>query len=86
MTELIEIVDATQIHEGEGLFIPKALFSGYERVEIEIADDGTIVLRPGMRPLHEVCQSMDARREMLREKYGLVRDSSQLIRQDRDSR
>lgn len=84
MTEMIRIFDSEQIREG--LFIPLDLFAGHEGVEIKITEDGVVVIRPRERTLNEICQSIDNRREALRSSYGLMDDSSALIREDRDGR
>jgi hypothetical protein len=84
MTEVIQILGSDQVREG--LFIPLDLFAGHEGIEVRINDDGVVTIRPRERTLTEVCQSIDQRRESLETGYGLMDDSSLLIREDRDRR
>jgi hypothetical protein len=84
MTEVIQILGSDQIREG--LFIPLDLFAGHEGIEVRIDDDGVVTIQPRERTLAEVCQSIDKRRESLQTGYGLMDDSSLLIREDRDRR
>lgn len=69
-----------------GLFIPKELFGDFSDLEINISPDRVITIRSITRNRKEICCSMDARREKLREQYGLMDDSSKIIREFRDSR
>ena len=84
MTNVIQITGDDQIREG--LFIPIDLFAGHEGIEVHITDEGVVTIRPRERTLHDVCQSIDRRREALKRSYGLMDDSSILVREDRDSR
>lgn len=52
----------------------------------DITPDRVITIRPITRNRKEICCSMDARREKLREQYGLMDDSSKIIYEFRDSR
>jgi hypothetical protein len=84
MTNVIQIADDDQIREG--LFIPLDLFAGHEGIEVKITDEGVVTIQPRERTLLDVCRSIDRRREALKGSYGLMDDSSILIREDRERR
>jgi len=70
----------------EGVFIPKTLFGEAEELEIVFSDDKSVTIRPRRQSRVNLRQRIDARREMLRARFGQMSDSSTLIRQFRDER
>jgi hypothetical protein len=84
MVKIAYAIEEDEIREG--LFIPLELLEGHKNVEVEIADDGAVIIRPRKRSLAEIRRSIDRRREALRAMHGMMEDSSIVIREDRDSR
>ena len=70
----------------EGLFIPKDMFIGHTSIEIKMANGNVMIVRPQERSLVEIRRSIDRRREAIKAQYGMLGDSTLLIREDRDSR
>ena len=70
----------------EGVFIPKTLFGEAKELEIVFSDDKSVTIRPRRQSRVNLRQRIDARREMLRARFGQMSDSSTLIRQFRDER
>ncbi len=83
MTEVVQTLDSEQIREG--LFIPLELFAGHDGIEIKVTDDGVVTIRPRERRLSDVWRTIDSRREALKHSHGLMDDSTNLIREDRDN-
>ncbi len=71
----------------DGIFIPKELIPGFERVEVDTSDPRVIVIRSPRRSrgLEAVLARIDQRREAIRRRRGVLSDSTLLIREDRDS-
>lgn len=82
--EIVRTIDRNTARDG--VYIPLDVFAGHEGIEIRIADDGAVTIRPRRRSLADVCKNMDARRKALERDHGLFSDSSLLIREDRDKR
>lgn len=68
----------------DGIFIPRNLLPAGGKWEMTISDD-RITLRPKLGKF-AARRKMDEIRERLQRQYGLFKDSSLLIRQDRDER
>jgi hypothetical protein len=74
----------------DGIFIPKELIADFEHVEIDASEPTMIVIRSPRprRPgdLDEVVARIKKQREEIFRERGLLSDSAELIREDRDSR
>jgi len=72
----------------DGIFIPKELISDFEHAEVDTSQPGMVIIRshPKGRGLDDILARIDARREKIFRERGLLSDSSELIREDRDSR
>ena len=76
------------IKTDEGIFIPKELIADFEHVEVDTSDPHMIIIRSGPkgRNLDAIIARIDQQREEIFRRRGLLSDSSELIREDRDSR
>ena len=84
MVEGVRTLDSEEVRKG--LFIPLEPFAGYEGIEIKVSEDGAVTIRPRKRRLSDICRTIASRREALKQRHGLMSDSSQMLRADRDSR
>ena len=76
------------IKNEDGIFIPKELIPDFEHVQVDTSDPHMIVIRshPKGRGLDAVLARIDERREEIFRRRGLLSDSRELVREDRDTR
>lgn len=70
----------------DGLFIPKELIADFEHVEVDTSHPHAIVIRSPAhkKKLETLLKRIDKRREDILARQGILDDSSELIRKDRE--
>ena len=70
----------------DGIFVPKELIADFEHAEVDTSHPHAIVIRSPARKneLTALLARIDKRREVIQARYGLLDNSSALIREDRE--
>ena len=70
----------------DGLFIPKELIADFENAEVDTSHPHAIVIRSPARKkaLEALLKRINKRREAIQTRQGILDDSSELIRADRE--
>jgi hypothetical protein len=70
----------------DGLFIPRELIADFEHVEVDTSHPHAIVIRSSARKkeLTTLLTRIDQRREAIKSRQGVLGNSSELIRKDRE--
>ena len=72
----------------DGIFIPKELIPDFEHVQVDTSDPRMIIIRSRHkgRDLDAVLARIDQQRDEIFRRRGLLSDSSEMVREDRDTR
>lgn len=71
----------------DGLFIPRELIADFEHVEVDSSRPHEIIIRSPLQNggLASLVTRINQRREQIRQRCGVLEDSSRFIREDRES-